>query len=535
MSHDLTPKAKMSFVPQMMTFGYVEVGQLSANQTATIVNTGNVPIIISEITATGDYAISHGDLPTLQPGDFYDIIVTFTPKAYGSAKGGIYVNAGFVGDDEHIELFGTGFTDYNNPHHISKKANASVVGVTASAQNLGAFTGSLVPDNANIKQALQLLILRCEYLNTRITNTIGNLDNRFDDFTGDLSDLSDILDDVNGLVIGLRDDALHQAALILAMGGDIQELTETLGTATANISTHAATLTNMLGSVASLSTTVSTLTSSVETTALTVNTLDTSFADLSMSVTALDNSVSLQASALSNAEYDLANLSTSVTTLGGHVNVAMSSVTTLSGTVSSLSSNVATLGGEVSLTMSSITSLSGTVASLTSTVSTLDGEITATMAVVDGLEGTVSSLNTTVTAQNATITTQQTAIANLGTKIGTKLDVNGKIIGWEANNDGTSGGLDFRVDYFRLWNAAGTTSKAPFEFRNGGVYIASLSVDELSIANNAVTPAKISTPSLSAISGTLGDLDIRPALGGTGRIRIFDTDDILRVTLGRLT
>src|SRR3546814_7838396 len=80
----------------------------------------------------------------------------------------------------------------------------------------------------------------------------------------------------------------------------------------------------------------------------------------------------------------------------------------------------------------------------------------------------------------------------LWVRYGWKLNAGGKAIGWVANNDCTEGGLDFVVDYFRLWKADGTASRAPFEFRNGDIFIANAAIENLSvgtikIAGNAIT------------------------------------------------
>src|SRR3546814_18093859 len=79
------------------------------------------------------------------------------------------------------------------------------------------------------------------------------------------------------------------------------------------------------------------------------------------------------------------------------------------------------------------------------------------------IAGTVENISTAVNGHTASIQSFGESIDGLSVRYGWKLNAGGKAIGWVANNDGTEGGLDFVVDYFRLWKADGTASRAPFE------------------------------------------------------------------------
>src|SRR3546814_11642735 len=108
------------------------------------------------------------------------------------------------------------------------------------------------------------------------------------------------------------------------------------------------------------------------------------------------------------------------------------------------------------------------------------------------MAGTVENISTAVNGHTASIQSFGESIDGLSVRYGWKLNAGGKAIGWVANNDGTEGGLDFVVDYFRLWKADGTASRAPFEFRNGDIFIANAAIENLSvgtikIAGNAIT------------------------------------------------
>jgi hypothetical protein len=108
------------------------------------------------------------------------------------------------------------------------------------------------------------------------------------------------------------------------------------------------------------------------------------------------------------------------------------------------------------------------------------------------LATSINNVTTIVNGHTATLETFGESIDGLSVRYGLRLNAGGKVIGWVANNDGVNGGMDFVVDYFRLWNADGTTSKAPFEFVDGSIFMTSAAIKDLSvgtikIANNAIT------------------------------------------------
>jgi hypothetical protein len=133
---------------------------------------------------------------------------------------------------------------------------------------------------------------------------------------------------------------------------------------------------------------------------------------------------------------------------------------------------------------------------LTARVASAEGAITNEQAVRAGETGALAAqmgtISTTVGTHSAAIETFGESINGLSLRYGLRLNAGGRVIGWVANNDGVNGGMDFVVDYFRLWDADGTTSKAPFEFVDGSIFMTSaaiknLSVDTIKIANNAIT------------------------------------------------
>jgi hypothetical protein len=51
-------------------------------------------------------------------------------------------------------------------------------------------------------------------------------------------------------------------------------------------------------------------------------------------------------------------------------------------------------------------------------------------------------------------------------------------------------------------------------------------------SNTNILPDGITTPSISALAGKFGDIEIRPTAGASGCIRVYDANGTLRVRLG---
>lgn len=84
---------------------------------------------------------------------------------------------------------------------------------------------------------------------------------------------------------------------------------------------------------------------------------------------------------------------------------------------------------------------------------------------ISTLNTNVASLSTTVSTQGVTITQQQTAITTINNNVTTlygraalTLDVNGRVTGWETNNNGTVGDFTIRADRFRVIPPGGAGS-----------------------------------------------------------------------------
>lgn len=422
------PSAKVGLFPDLMTFGYLDIGQLSAIQTATIINTGQKDITLTSIDATTDYAASHDDLPVvLKPGESFNISVTFSPQSPGPKNGTLYIDVGAVEGNKIIKLLGTGSTDEYVPPDESLKSNAAALGVSPTANNMGVFTGTLLPAGRTVKQLLQTIAAYSLDLNDNITVNAQAIFDVNDEFTLKTQQLLDMANDVQAQADDL-------AAQIITMGGEVNTLQTTVATQGSSISNNAISITNALGTLA----------------------------EQELTINAQGASITANNTAIGTLQLSMAEVETTLETQGATVITHGSAISSLQGDFATLSSTVSTQG-------SSITSQATAISTLNSELATLE-----------------TNLSTAIGNNTAAINITATTLDGVQARYGVKLDVNGRVIGWVANNNGSTGGLDFVVDYFRIWDAAGAINRAPFEFISGELYIKSAHIKDLSIGTNKI-------------------------------------------------
>lgn len=435
------PIAKMGLFPDALTFGYLDLGQLSTVQTVSVVNTGQKEITITEIDVTTDYDASFPQLPiTLKPDESFAISITFLPQSSGPKNGSLYVNAGAVNGTSTVKLFGTGTTETYIPPDESFKAQALAVGIAPNANNLGTFTGGGLPANQSVKQTFQYISGLIDTIDDTIVTIGQNLFDINDEFTIKTAQL---------LAMAEAEQARGDQLVldILAMGGEVDTLQTTVGTQGSSINTLQTSVTNALGSLAQ---------HEIELDAHTV-------------------SINSTLTAVNGIELDMAAMETTLSTVGSTVVTQGSAITSLQGNFATLSTTVTTTGATVSSHTAAISTLDSELASMETTLSTAIGNNTAAINI------TAATLN------------------GVEARYGVKLDVNGKVIGWVANNNGSTGGLDFVVDYFRIWNAAGGVSVAPFEFVGGSVYIKNATIQDGAISTAKIADAAITTAKIGAL------------------------------------
>src|SRR5439155_22374664 len=100
------PKATLN--PTSLSFGNQQVGTTSAAQPITLTDKGTVPLVISQISASGDYSQTNNCGVALLPGVSCTINVSFSPSATGSRNGTLSVSDNGADSPQTAALSGTG-------------------------------------------------------------------------------------------------------------------------------------------------------------------------------------------------------------------------------------------------------------------------------------------------------------------------------------------------------------------------------------------------------------------------------------------
>src|SRR5262249_34734827 len=100
------PIANLS--PTSMTFSDQTVGTSSVPQTVTLTNTGNSPLNITQISASGDFSQTNTCSTSLAVGSACQISVTFTPTTTGNRTSTVTIADNASGSPQTVALLGTG-------------------------------------------------------------------------------------------------------------------------------------------------------------------------------------------------------------------------------------------------------------------------------------------------------------------------------------------------------------------------------------------------------------------------------------------
>jgi ketosteroid isomerase-like protein len=98
-------------VPTSLSFGTIVLGSTSKAKTVTMTNTGNQTLNITNIAASGDFALTTSTKPcgsTLAVGANCKIAATFTPTQLGSRTGAITITDNAANSPQTVPLSGTG-------------------------------------------------------------------------------------------------------------------------------------------------------------------------------------------------------------------------------------------------------------------------------------------------------------------------------------------------------------------------------------------------------------------------------------------
>jgi Beta-propeller repeat/Abnormal spindle-like microcephaly-assoc'd, ASPM-SPD-2-Hydin len=96
-----------------LTFASSNVGSTSTAQNVTITNSGNGPLTVSSIQATGDFAQTN-NCSTVAVSSTCTVQVTFTPSASGSRTGTLIITSSAIGGPQTVTLSGSG-VDFSMP------------------------------------------------------------------------------------------------------------------------------------------------------------------------------------------------------------------------------------------------------------------------------------------------------------------------------------------------------------------------------------------------------------------------------------
>ncbi len=94
--------------PSSLTFDSQDVRTASAAKTVTLANQGSVPLSVSRIAASGDFAATDTCVPSLAAGAECTILVTFTPTAAGTRTGTLTITDNAAAGSRTVALTGTG-------------------------------------------------------------------------------------------------------------------------------------------------------------------------------------------------------------------------------------------------------------------------------------------------------------------------------------------------------------------------------------------------------------------------------------------
>jgi hypothetical protein len=111
------PGAELTFIPELMHFGFSPVGTESDWQPFIVKNTGIVPVGVEGIElidANVDFEIENGGPVALAPGEMHTYSIRFFPKAKGTRIGYLRVKAQIVQHLPRVGLVGIGGTVAEN-------------------------------------------------------------------------------------------------------------------------------------------------------------------------------------------------------------------------------------------------------------------------------------------------------------------------------------------------------------------------------------------------------------------------------------
>ena len=156
----------VSLTPSTLTFASTGVGAVTAGQTLTLTNNGGVPLQVSAITVTGDFAIPVGsgtcsNTSALAPGSSCMLQIVFAPTAAGARTGTVSIQSNTTTQTTHLTGMAIDFSlNANGPTSLTIASGANAVyplllRPAINTNDLVTYTCAGAPINATCKVVSQ--------------------------------------------------------------------------------------------------------------------------------------------------------------------------------------------------------------------------------------------------------------------------------------------------------------------------------------------------------------------------------------------
>ncbi|PYU92881.1 MAG: hypothetical protein DMG25_10945, partial [Acidobacteria bacterium] len=154
-----------------LAFGNQGLKTTSPPQTVTVTNSGNVPVTISSVAASGDFALTNDCPSSLSPAASCPVSVTFTPAVVGVRAGSVVITDSTSTSPELVSLTGTGVSPHPeltvNPSGLSFLDQA--VGTTSSQYRV------TVANPGNVPVTIDRVLASGDFQVTPGSNCVGTL------------------------------------------------------------------------------------------------------------------------------------------------------------------------------------------------------------------------------------------------------------------------------------------------------------------------------------------------------------------------
>jgi hypothetical protein len=144
--------------PTALDFGNQPVSTNSAQKSVTLTNGGNIPLVISGISVTGDFAQTDSCPASLNPGASCTISVVFTPFTLGSRAGALVVSGNAATASAGLAGVGTARLLSASPGSLTFLAQ--LVGTTSAAQSV------TLTNNGNLPTSILGITIAGDFLQT---------------------------------------------------------------------------------------------------------------------------------------------------------------------------------------------------------------------------------------------------------------------------------------------------------------------------------------------------------------------------------